>query len=93
MQLQDADNLDDFTRISKIRDRKLQEVHELNQMYQNSRDDKQRKQLTTHLHRAKTWFKLDEEEWKRVQQNREDLIHRCFGELPAFHEGVGRLSK
>lgn len=78
MQLQDADNLDDFTRISQIRDRKLREVHELNQMHQNSRDDKQRKQLMTHLHRAKTWFKLDEEEWKRVQENREDLIHKCL---------------
>ncbi|KAK5232793.1 Serine/threonine-protein kinase tel1 [Exophiala xenobiotica] len=78
MQLQDPDNLDDFTRISKIRDRKLQEVHDLEQMHKNSPDEKQKKQLWTHLQRAKTWFKIDEEEWQRVQKNRTDLILNCL---------------
>ncbi|KIW59901.1 hypothetical protein, variant [Exophiala xenobiotica] len=77
-QLQDTDNLDDFTRISKIRDRKFQEVHDLEQMYKNSPDEKQKKQLGTHLQRAKTWFKIDEEEWQRVQKNREELILNCL---------------
>lgn len=77
MQLQDTDNLDDFTRISKIRDRKLAEVHELEQMVK-SKDSKESKTLTIHLQRAKTWFKLDEQEWQRVQKNREDLILNCL---------------
>ncbi|KIW38823.1 uncharacterized protein PV06_08661 [Exophiala oligosperma] len=77
-QLQDTDNLDDFTRISKIRDRKDQEVRELEQMYKSSRDDRQKKQLKIHLDRARTWFKIDDEEWKRVRSNREELILNCL---------------
>ncbi|KAK5024731.1 Serine/threonine-protein kinase tel1 [Exophiala sideris] len=76
-QLQDTDNLDDFTRISKIRDRKLAEVHELEQLIK-SRDKNESKTLSIHLQRAKTWFKLDEQEWQRVQKNREDLILNCL---------------
>ncbi|KIW21549.1 hypothetical protein PV08_02129 [Exophiala spinifera] len=78
MQLQDPDNLDDFTRISKIRVRKDQEVRELEQMYMSSRDERQKKQLKIHLDRARTWFKIDDEEWKRVRSNREELILNCL---------------
>ncbi|KAI1620071.1 ataxia telangectasia mutated family protein [Exophiala viscosa] len=76
-QLQDTDNLDDFTRISKIRDRKLAEVHDLEQLIKNRGKDES-KTLLNHLQRAKTWFKLDEQEWQRVQKNREDLILNCL---------------
>ncbi|KIY04032.1 uncharacterized protein Z520_00724 [Fonsecaea multimorphosa CBS 102226] len=78
MQLQDTDNLDDFTRISKIRDRKMHEVRELDRMVRNAKSDQQRAKLKTHLARAKTWFKLDEQEWRRVSQDRENLILRCL---------------
>ncbi|OAG42830.1 hypothetical protein AYO21_02781 [Fonsecaea monophora] len=78
MQLQDTDNLDDFTRISKIRDRKMHEVRELDRMVRKAKNEQQRAKLKTHLARAKTWYKLDEEEWRRVSQNRENLILRCL---------------
>ncbi|OAP62815.1 hypothetical protein AYL99_02042 [Fonsecaea erecta] len=78
MQLQDTDNLDDFTRISKIRDRKMHEVRELDRMVRKAKNEQQRAKLKTHLARARTWFKLDEEEWRRVSQNRENLILRCL---------------
>lgn len=77
-QLQDSDNLDDFTRISKIRDRKLREVHDLDKMLRESKDEKHRNQLKSALNKANTWFKLDEEEWKRVSQNRQKLILQCL---------------
>ncbi|KIW90931.1 uncharacterized protein Z519_08714 [Cladophialophora bantiana CBS 173.52] len=78
MQLQDTDNLDDFTRINKIRDRKKREVRELDMMVRNAQSEQQRARLKIHLARAKTWYKLDEEEWRRVSQNRENLILRCL---------------
>jgi len=77
MQLQDNDNLDDFTRVGKIRDRKLREVQDLERMIKNS-EGKVRDQLRVHHTKAKTWFKLDDEEWQRVQANREDLILKCL---------------
>ncbi|EXJ84111.1 hypothetical protein A1O3_04778 [Capronia epimyces CBS 606.96] len=77
MQLQDPDNLDDFTRISKIRDRKMRDIHELERMHRNG-DERQQKQLKSHLTRAKEWFKLDDQEYERVSQNRQTLILQCL---------------
>lgn len=78
MQLQDSDNLDDFTRISKIRERKTQEVRELERMVRSSRNEQQKSKLKSHWARARNWLKLDEEEWKRVSENREALILQCL---------------
>lgn len=77
MQLQDPDNLDDFTRISKIRERKLCDIHELERM-NKAGDERQQRLLKSHLSRAKEWFKLDDQEWKRVSQNRQTLILQCL---------------
>jgi ataxia telangiectasia mutated family protein len=78
MQLQDTDNLDDFTRISKIRERKTREVYELELMVRNSKTDQQKQKVKSHWARARNWLKLDEEEWKRVSENRENLILQCL---------------
>ncbi|EXJ78824.1 hypothetical protein A1O1_09226 [Capronia coronata CBS 617.96] len=77
MQLQDPDNLDDFTRISKIRDRKMRDIEDLERMSNNG-DERQQRQLKSHLQRAREWFKLDDQEWKRVSQNRQTLILQCL---------------
>ena len=78
MQLQDADNLDDFTRISKIRERKTEEVRELEKMMNNSKNKQQQQKLKSHWTRANNWLQLDEEEWKRVTTNRQNLILQCL---------------
>ncbi|EXJ56061.1 hypothetical protein A1O7_08992 [Cladophialophora yegresii CBS 114405] len=78
MQLQDTDNLDDFTRINKIRERKTQEVYELERMVKNSKTEQQKQKLKSHWARARNWLKLDEEEWRRVSENRENLILQCL---------------
>ncbi|OCT45322.1 Serine/threonine-protein kinase tel1 [Cladophialophora carrionii] len=78
MQLQDTDNLDDFTRITKIRERKTQEVYELERMVKNSKTEQQKQKLKSHWARARNWLKLDEEEWRRVSENRENLILQCL---------------
>lgn len=77
MQLQDTDNLDDFTRISKIRDRKLRELNDLKKMIETS-EGKQRDQLKGHLNKTKVWYNLDDKEFKRVSENRESLILQCL---------------
>ncbi len=81
MQLQDPDNMDDFTRISKIRERKHQEVRDLEKMMKNSKNEQHKQKLKSHFSRARNWLKLDEEEWRRVSENRENLILRCLENL------------
>lgn len=77
MQLQDTDNLDDFTRISKIRDRKLTELNDLKKMIENS-EGQQREKLKGYLNKTKVWYNLDDKEFKRVYDNRENLILQCL---------------
>lgn len=76
-QLQDSVGKDDFERIEKIRNRKLQEVNDLADMYKKS-EGKARETLRQHYSKAKTWFKLDDEEYKRLKLNREQLLQRCL---------------
>jgi len=76
-QLQDSVGKDDFDRISKIRHRKLQEVNDLADMYKSASKDEQ-KNLKTHYAKAKTWFNLDDEEYRRMKANREQLLQQCL---------------
>ena len=76
-QLQDSVGKDDFDRISKIRHRKLQEVSDLTDMYKNASKEEQ-KNLKIHYAKAKTWFNLDDEEYKRMKKNREQLLQQCL---------------
>jgi len=77
MQLQDSDNLDDFQRISSIRDRKQLELAELGEMLRKS-EGKARDNLKIQFSKAKVWFKLDDEDYQRLRQERERLVQQCL---------------
>ncbi|KAK5085735.1 Serine/threonine-protein kinase tel1 [Lithohypha guttulata] len=76
-QLQDSAAKDDYERVSEIRDRKSQEVLELTQMCQNA-SGTERKVLSGHLAKAKTWLKLDDEEYERLKANRAQLLQQSL---------------
>jgi serine-protein kinase ATM len=79
MQLHNADDLDDFKRIEKIRHRKEKEVLDLEKMVGKATDAKQKETLKKlHLDKAKTWFKLDDEEYRRLKANREKFAQQCL---------------
>ena len=76
-QLQDQDNRDDYERVAKIRETKELEIQELEKLLK-SRDTKNREGVKHALGKAKSWYKLDHEEFQRVSANRESLILRCL---------------
>ncbi|KAK5938322.1 Serine/threonine-protein kinase tel1 [Knufia obscura] len=76
-QLQDSVGKDDFDRVSKIRHRKLQEVNDLAGMYKSASKEEQ-KNLRTYYAKANTWFNLDDEEYRRMKANREQLLQQCL---------------
>ncbi len=76
-QLQDQDNRDDYERIAKIRETKELELQELERLLR-TRDSKNREGVKHAWAKAKTWYKLDDEEFQRVSANRESLILRCL---------------
>ena len=76
-QLQDQDNVDDYNRVAKIRQDKYEELQELERLYK-SRDTENREAVKHAFGKARTWFKLDDEEFRRVQASREQLILQCL---------------
>lgn len=76
-QLQDSAAKDDFDRITKIRNRKLQEMNELAEMYKNPKGEDKRT-VKAHYAKAKTWFDLDDEEYRRLRTNRKQLLEKSL---------------
>ncbi len=76
-QLQDVDNLEDFRRIEKLRQRKEAEVHELEKMLHSSGSE-QKSNLQVHRTRAKQWFDLDDREYQRLRLSREGFLKQSL---------------
>ena len=72
--LQNPDDYDEFARIESIRNRKEEEVQELETMYRAANVKETRDSLRAHLSKARTWFKLDDEEYQRLRANREGFV-------------------
>lgn len=76
-QLRDSVAKDDFDRISKIRNKKQQEINELAE-YTKKATGKERESFKMAYSKAKLWFKLDDDEYKRLKTNREVLLRNCL---------------
>ncbi|KAL1956014.1 hypothetical protein VTO42DRAFT_7829 [Malbranchea cinnamomea] len=76
-QLQNPDMLEDFRRIEQIRNRKLEEVNDLEQMMQSA-EGRERDQLRIYRTRAKQWFELDDQEYQRQKASRESFIQQSL---------------
>ncbi|KAI9760893.1 MAG: aprataxin-like protein [Chaenotheca gracillima] len=72
-QLQDADNLEDFQRIKRLRERKATEVRELETMLEAA-GSQGKSNLQQHRSRAKQWYDLDNREFERLRQVRQSLL-------------------
>ncbi|ETN42278.1 uncharacterized protein HMPREF1541_04219 [Cyphellophora europaea CBS 101466] len=76
-QLQDQESLDEFHRLTAIKETKEAEIDDLKKLL-NNRETKNRDHIKNAYSKAVTWYKLDKEEWDRVRQNRESLVLRCI---------------
>lgn len=76
-QLQDSAEKDEFDRVTRVRNRKLQEVEQLTEMVREA-DKKTQKDLAQHYSRAKKWFKLDDDEYHRLKANRDELLRNAL---------------
>ncbi|KAI9716271.1 MAG: hypothetical protein M1812_005496 [Candelaria pacifica] len=96
-QLQNSDNLEDFQRIQKLRQRKESEVHELERMMKASGSEG-KDNLRVHRARAKQWFELDDREYQRLRENRESFLRQslenyllCLQACETFNNDVLRF--
>lgn len=76
-QLQNVDGLEDFTRIEQLRDRKEEELNDLERMMKAA-EGKERDQLKVHRVKTKQWFDLDDREYQRLKRSRESFLQQCL---------------
>lgn len=77
-QLQNADGLDEFSRVEKIRQEKEAEVKELETMLQDANNSKDRDQFAAHHAKARQWYKLDDAEYQRLKRTREGFLRQTL---------------
>lgn len=78
-QLQNADGLEDFQRIQKLRERKEAEVGDLDKMIKSaSSQAKERDNLKNYRAKAKQWFDIDDREFQRLRESRQTFLRQSL---------------
>lgn len=78
-QLQNADGLEDFHRIKRLRGRKESEVQDLDRMIQSAGSQtKEKDNLRSHRAKAKQWFDLDDREYQRLLGSRQEFLRQSL---------------
>lgn len=78
-QLQNSDGLEDFQRIRKLRERKEEEVRDLDRMIKAaSSQGRERDNLKTHRVKAQQWFDLDDREFQRLRASRQTFLRQSL---------------
>ncbi|XXH05131.1 hypothetical protein Hte_011555 [Hypoxylon texense] len=73
-QLQNPDGLEDLTRLQHLRKGKSDEVSQLKGLISSTGNSQLRQRYQNHLLKAKQWLDLDEQELRRVEQNRTEFV-------------------
>ncbi|TKA78673.1 hypothetical protein B0A55_04506 [Friedmanniomyces simplex] len=74
-QLQHPGNTEDFNRITKLREKKLADVEELDDMAKKSRKGiVDRKEVN----KARQWFEIDDAEYQRLKKARDDFLQQSL---------------
>ena len=78
-QLQNADSLEDFQRIKKLRERKVAEVQDLEVMIKKAPSQgKEKDNLKNHRNKAKLWLDLDDREYQRLRDSRQTFLRQSL---------------
>ncbi|KAF1947572.1 hypothetical protein EJ02DRAFT_429982 [Clathrospora elynae] len=77
-QLQSPEAAEDMERIKTVMDRKLQEYHEFTRLSKNDKSKGMRETYHRSARRAKTWYDLDNAEYERLRQGREQFLRQCL---------------
>ena len=78
-QLQNPDGIEDINRIERLRERKEAEVRELDKMIKSAPSQtKEWDTLKSHRTKAKSWFDLDDKEFRRLRGNRQAFLRQSL---------------
>ncbi|KAM0722478.1 hypothetical protein Q7P37_001919 [Cladosporium fusiforme] len=77
-QLQNPANVEDYNRISTLRQRKLEEVQDLRALIKSTKRTNEKKEHEYTLRKAEQWYKLDDEEFQHQKKNRETFVNQSL---------------
>lgn len=77
-QLSNPSNMEDLTRMSKLRQRKTKEVEDLAILMKRSRSEGERHDLSKARENAKRWLSMDDAEYQRLKQARDTFLQGCL---------------
>jgi ataxia telangiectasia mutated family protein len=77
-QLQSPEAAEDLDRIKTVMERKLQEYHDFIKLAKTDKSKNMRETYQRSARRAKTWYELDNTEYERMRQGREQFLRQCL---------------
>jgi len=77
-QLQHPANVEDFNRITTLRQRKLDEVQGLHELMKGTKRATEKKEHERSFVKAQSWFKLDDEEFQHQKKSRETFLQQSL---------------
>lgn len=77
-QLQDVDNTEDLARLRRLKDMKESEMLDLARMVKSATSSSSKSRYQSHYNKAKSWFRLDNDEYIRHLDSRRRLLRQCL---------------
>lgn len=77
-ELQNPGNVENFNRVEKLRNRKLEEISELKSCIKNSKKTREREEFERSLRKAAQWFAIDDSEYRRLKQTRDTYVQKSL---------------
>ncbi|KAK5122038.1 hypothetical protein LTR85_004284 [Meristemomyces frigidus] len=78
-QLQNPSNIEDFNRVAKLRQKKGEEIGELEILAKNpKKPGHERQEARKQADKAKSWYDLDDAEYQRLAKSRDTFMQQCL---------------
>ena len=77
-QLQNPGSIEDFERIARLRQKKLEEVQELERLFKSSRRRDQQDSYYADAKKARKWFEIDDADYQRLKSSRDTFMQQSL---------------
>lgn len=77
-QLHDPDAIEDVARLKTVMERKGEEAEEHEKLARTSKNGRDKERYRTDARRSRKWQELNEIEYKKLRQSREDFLRQCL---------------
>ncbi|KAK8220094.1 Serine/threonine-protein kinase tel1 [Zalaria obscura] len=77
-QLQNPGNLEDYNRLAKLRQSKVDEIRGLDALLKATTDKAEKQRILRDRTKAKQWYDLDDQEFRRASKSRDEFVQQSL---------------